>query len=99
MLQEPVVPTHVFHAILALLYAEDETVAIEHMESLLQLPHFGPMQWEQRAIQLMREKMIATVALGEAMEALQFMEDAPEWDVIAQRVVNARKKALSASSQ
>lgn len=96
MLQEPAVPTPFFHEILGALFQEGAgEEVLEHMDGLLHMPNFGPIQWEQNAVQLACRNLIATVTEHEAMEAYLPDESPQEWDVLANRVIEKRKTGVS----
>ena len=96
MLLEPAVPTPFFHEVLRTLLEEGASEGVlGHMDDLLHMPNRGPIQWQQNAVQLACRNMIATVTEHEAMEAYLDDESPQEWDTLASRVIEKRKKGVA----
>lgn len=92
MLENNEVSTSTFHEVFGALLDEGTNEdAIDHMNTLLHIPKFGPIQWEQNAIRLAGMRMISTVTEEEALSAYLPLEDPQEWDVLAKRIVEKRR--------
>ena len=93
MLMEPVVSTDEFHKILGALYFfHDDEKSVFHMEEMLHIPKkYGPLEWEEYAMQLAFSKRISTVTHAEVMAVELNNEPPQKWEILANRVIEKRK--------
>ncbi|HBB02711.1 MAG: hypothetical protein US89_C0015G0029 [Candidatus Peregrinibacteria bacterium GW2011_GWF2_38_29] len=92
------VDTKRFHKVLGLLLRAPKTYAdeIEFMRGLLHMPVVGAIEWQEYALELMRQGRISTVDESEVVQAYKSEEGYQPWEVLAERVIQQRREDVAA---